>query len=128
MKKNFFTAKRPHVLALNVVKALNFCQICGFFAVKNIFHRIHRISYKKETPVHGFEPLTSCMSTSAYSTSQSVTYLIDISCAFMISVEISGKISDFSEKYFSPHLPGSGNFFHRILLVAVKNFFTAFCW
>ena len=48
----------------------------------NFFHRIHWISYKKETAVHVFEPLISCMSTASYSTAPSVTYFIDISCEF----------------------------------------------
>ena len=29
-KKTFFTAKRPHLLALNALKAVNFWKICGF--------------------------------------------------------------------------------------------------
>ena len=56
-KKTFFTAKRPHLLALNALKAVNFCKSCVEFCGEIFFHRIHRISYKNETSVQGFEPL-----------------------------------------------------------------------
>ena len=133
-EKKLFHRKAPACFSVECGESAEFLYDLRFLAVKKFFHCIHRISYKKETPVHGFEPLSSCISTSACSNSQSVTYLIDISCEFMISVEFSGKISDFSETFFSPHSPVSGNFFpphsadsaviffHRILLVAVKNF------
>ena len=98
--KTFFTAKRPHLLALNALKAVNFCKNCVEFCGEN-----HRISYKTETAVHGFVPLTSCMSPISYSTSPSFTYFTNVSCEFKISVEFSGdicKICDLSgEKIFS---------------------------
>ena len=66
---------------------------CGeflrFLAVKNFFHRIHRISYKKETAVHVFEPLPYCRATTSYSTAPFVTHATYISCEFKISVEIN---------------------------------------
>ena len=82
------------------------------------FHRIHRISYKKETSVHGFEPLTSCMSTTSYSTAPSVTYVTDISGEFKISVAISA-VNICKIFFLAPKI-----FFHRILIVAVKFFFS----
>ena len=40
---------------------------------------------KKETAVHGFEPLTSNKSTTSYSSVPYVTYFTHISCEFKIS-------------------------------------------
>ena len=57
---------------MNAVKAVKFF----------IFDRIQRNSYKKATPIDGFEPLTSCMSTTSYSIVPSVTYVFDISFVF----------------------------------------------
>ena len=36
-KKTFFTAKRPHLLALNALKAVNFCKNCVEFCGENFF-------------------------------------------------------------------------------------------
>ena len=87
-EKNFFTAKRPHLLALNAVKAVNFVRFSLNLAVKFFFHRI---SYKKETAVQRFEPLTYPMSPTSYSTAPSVAYFNNISCEFKTSVEFSGE-------------------------------------
>ena len=81
-KKSFFTAKRLHLLALN---AVNFCKICGFQLC------IHRISYKKENAVNGYDPLTSYMSKLFYSTVPSVTYFNNISCEFNKSLEFNAE-------------------------------------
>ena len=37
MKKTYFTAKRPHLLPLNAVKAVNFCKICVEFSGEKFF-------------------------------------------------------------------------------------------
>ena len=37
-------------------------------------------SYKNKAPLHGFEPLNSCMPSTAYSTAPTITYSLDISC------------------------------------------------
>ena len=105
----FFAAKRPHLFALNAVNC------CGFmrriFAV--FFRRIHRISNKKETMVHGLASLTSCMSTTSDSSAPSVTYFSDISCEYKISDEIS------TMKFEDMQFQRGKNLFHRILLLAV---------
>ena len=104
-----FTARRAHLLVSN---AVNFCAV---FSGEKFFHCIHRISYKKETAVHGFEPLASCMSSTFYSTAPYVTHFNDIPCQLKISVELVVnicKICDFSGEHF----------LRCILLVAVKKF------
>ena len=88
--RNFFTGKRPLLFALNAVKAMNFVRFAVFSGIK-FFHRIHRTSYKKAIALPGFEPLTSCMSPTSYSTAPSGTYFNDFSCEFKISVELSGE-------------------------------------
>ena len=55
--KHFFTAKRSVILALNAVNFVRFAVFIGEF----FFTALHRISYKKETDVHGFEPLIPFM-------------------------------------------------------------------
>ena len=86
-EKIFSTAKHPHFLALNAMKAVRF----EVFSGEIFFHRINRISYKKETGLHGFEPLNSCLSTNSFSTAPSVTYFSEISIEFKISCEIGWK-------------------------------------
>ena len=85
-KKTFFNCKAP----------ASFSAECGEF-----FSPLSPIFFQKETPVHGFEPLTSCISTTSYSTAPSFTYINVFYCEFNISVEIS------SEKSFSRHSAGS---------------------
>ena len=129
-EKNFVRGKAP---ASSIVEC---GELLRFLAVKNFFHRIHRISYKKETFLHGFEPLTSCLAITSASTAPSVKNDNDISCELKISVEISAvnirKICNFSAEIFLPHSAGSGEkisftayvvkeIFHRL-----NFFFTAF--
>ena len=111
-EKNLFLRKAP---ASSSVECGEFLR---FLAVKIFFHLIHRISYKKETAVQGFEPLTSCISTTSFSTAPSVTHFYDIFCEYKISVVNNCKICGFSGEIF----------FHCVLLVPLKIFFTACCW
>ena len=102
----FFHRKAPASVSVECAKFLR------FLAVK----KIHRISYKKEIAVHVFEPLTSCVSITSYSTAPSVTFCSAISCEYKTRAEINAvnicKICDFSgEKNFSPHSDGSGENF-----------------
>ena len=57
---------------------------CGdflrFLAVKFFSPHSPHFYYKKETTVHGFKVLTSCMSTASYSTAPFCTYFNAISC------------------------------------------------
>ena len=52
-EKNFFHHKAPASLSVECGELLR------FLVVKKTFHRIHRISSKKETAVQWFAPLTS---------------------------------------------------------------------
>ena len=60
----FCTAQRPHLLAMNVVNAVNFCKIRAFSGeVLQDLRFLAMIFFSgTETSVQGFEPLTSCMS------------------------------------------------------------------
>ena len=91
-KKTFFTAKRRNFLALNAVKAVNFCKICAEFSGEKFFLTAFTgFLTKKETAVQRFEPLIYRMSPTLYSTAPSVTFFSNISCEFKISVEFSGE-------------------------------------
>ena len=53
-KETFFTAKRPHILALNAVRAVNFCEICvGFSSEKFSFTAFTGFLTKKKLPYRG---------------------------------------------------------------------------
>ena len=71
-EKNVFHCKAP----------ASFSNECG--ESREIFYfRPNSAEFlQKATPVHGFEPLTSCMSTTSYSIVSSVTYIFDISFEF----------------------------------------------
>ena len=101
------------------------------------FHGIHWISYKKkETFIHGSEPLTFCMSTTSGFTAPFATYFNDVSCEFEMSVEISAvkicKASNFSGEFFFTAFCWYRwkNFFHCLSVEKkfhrLKNFFTPF--
>ena len=53
-------------------------------------------SYKKTASLHGFEPLTSCMPSTAYCTAPTVTYFIDCSCEFKEDwVNVGNELGEF---------------------------------
>ena len=91
----------------------SFCGECGESRWIIFFHRVLSILTKKKSSLHGFEPLTSCMPSNAYSTAPTVTYLFVISCEFKsdwvnfgnhmrwIFVRNAVKCG---ELFFSPHL------------------------
>ena len=94
-KKFFFTAKRPHLLALNALKAVNFCknsvEFCG--------------EYKISVEISAVNICKIC----------------DFSGEKFFSPHSAGR----GEQIFFHHilLVAVKIFFHRILLLAVKNFF-----
>ena len=59
-EKNFFHRKAPSSFSFECGESAEFLKDLRFLAVKKFFHRIHQISYKRETVVQGFEPLTGC--------------------------------------------------------------------
>ena len=76
--------------------------------------RIHRISYKKVTGVHGFKWLSSCMSPTSYSTAPSIPSIIfPVNLREALKFERNNcKVCNFSgEKLFSPHSAGIGEKF-----------------
>ena len=60
----------------------SFCGECGESRWIIFFSPRSQYSYKKQSSLHGFEPLTSCMPSNAYSTAPTVTFLYVISCEF----------------------------------------------
>ena len=83
-KQNFMA----YFLLLFAVKAVNHCELFIFTAFSEFLQ-------KKESFLHGFEPLTSCMP-SSYSTAPNITYCIDLSCEIKSDwVEVGKKCGDF---------------------------------
>ena len=117
MKKKFFYRKAPVSLSVEC------CEFLQFLAVKSFFTAFTGSDFlRKRNWLHGFEPLASWLSAISYSIALFVTYFSDIFCEFKITVEIS-VVKICMICYFSGE-----NFFYRVLLVAVKHFFTTFCW
>ena len=77
---------------MNAAQAVNFSKICGLsgkclndlriLAVKFLFSPHSTDFLQKKATVHGFAPLTFCISTNCYSSVPFVTYFNDISCGF----------------------------------------------
>ena len=53
-----------------------------WIAVNNLISPRSQCSYKKDSSLHVFEPLTSCLHWTAYSTPPTVNFCFDISCEF----------------------------------------------
>ena len=79
-EKIFFHRKPPASFSVECGKSGEFLQDLRLLAVKTFFTAFRGVLTKKERPVHGFEPLTSCMSQTSYSTAPFVTYFNDTSC------------------------------------------------
>ena len=122
-KLKIFTA---YCLPLFAVKVLNCCELFIFTAYNGFL--------TKKTSVHGIETLTSCMSTTSYSTAASVTYLFSISSEFKSASINVGKQMRWSSQWILVRTTVKpGEFFFTaitafLILICRKNWCGEFWW